>query len=166
MHFHVKLPYTWSLHRAIVASYSHVPPATMYLSGTDIWYQGPLDCITILCAHIDSYNSRKSFKVMLRKCINQKVMWIYIHHEMITFSFINSVQFCTLNLMHLDSVGWSIYVAFRTADSIKPPVSQLRVTGALACQPGFESYIHQANCLSVIAMYVRFHVPVHIFQKN
>ena len=85
MHFHVKLPYTWSLHRAIMASYSHVPPASMYLSETDIWYQGPLDCITILCAHINSYNSRKSFKVMLRKCIDQKVMWVYIHHEMITF---------------------------------------------------------------------------------
>ena len=43
------------------------------------------------------------------------------------------------------TIGSAIFVVIQTADSIKPPVSQLPATDARACQREFRSCNRQAN---------------------
>ena len=71
-------------------------------------------------------------------------------------------------LVHLDvlAMGCAIFVAFHMLQCIQPPVSQPQVIAALACDPGFHSHNCQANCLSVLGIYMYLSVPEHTWNKT
>ena len=59
-----------------VSSHLHVPLASTNLSKTGIRYQGAIVWNNILTADINLDCSELSFKVMLKQCINQKLIQI------------------------------------------------------------------------------------------
>ena len=60
--------------------------------------------------------------------------------------FCEKIDMCMGNQI-LDKTSWIQFC-------IHPPMNQFLAIGALACQPWFESYIHQANWLSVVGIYI------------